>query len=248
MAAIAATVFTVTSCSTHYEVASVSRSRILIDNRYDKNDAELDAFIAPYRQKVDSVMTPVVGIAARPLESYQPESPLSNLLSDILVWAGRDFGETPDFAVYNMGGIRASFAKGEVTYGDVLDVAPFENRLCFLTLTGDKVEELFSQMAGYGGQGVSHGVEIVMDKNRKVVSARINGQPIDKTRKYRIATLDYLAEGNDKLVAFKSQTDTKCLKGAENNVRAFIVKYFKTMLNDGKAVDAQTEGRFVKQK
>lgn len=245
-AALAFAMLAAASCSTHYELSSVSRSRILIDSRYDKADAELETFMSAYRQKVDSVMSPVVGQAARPLESYQPESPLSNLLSDILVWAGKYFGETPDFAVYNVGGIRASLAKGEVTYGDILDVAPFENRLCFLTLTGDKVEELFSQMAGYGGQGVSHGVEVVMDKERKLVSVKLHGQPIDKSRKYRIATLDYLAEGNDKLLAFKSQTDTRFLTGAENNVRAFIVKYFKTLYEQGKAVDSQTEGRFVK--
>lgn len=131
--ALALTMLAAASCSTHYEVSSVSRSRILIDSRYDKADEELETFMSPYRQKVDSVMSPVVGLAARPLESHQPESPLSNLLSDILVWAGKDFGETPDFAVYNVGGIRASLAKGEVTYGDILDVAPFENRLCFLT-------------------------------------------------------------------------------------------------------------------
>ncbi len=245
-ATLAFAMFAAASCSTHYELSSVNRSRILIDSRYDKADAELETLMSPYRQKVDSVMSPVVGLAARPLESYQPESPLSNLLADILVWAGKDFGETPDFAVYNVGGIRASFAKGEVTYGDVLDVAPFENRLCFLTLTGDKVEELFGQMAGYGGQGVSHGVEVVMDKNRKLVSVKLHGQAIDKSKKYRIATLDYLAEGNDKLLAFKSQTDTRFLTGAENNVRAFIVKYFKTQYEQGKAVDSQTEGRFVK--
>ena len=29
-----------------------------------------------------------------------------------------------DFALYNVGGIRAAFTKGKVTYGDV-DVAPF---------------------------------------------------------------------------------------------------------------------------
>lgn len=80
-------------------------------------------------------------------ESKKPESDLSNLLCDILVWEGQRRGENPDFAVYNMGGMRASFLKGDITYGDVLAVAPFENKICFLTLTGEKTLELFQQIA-----------------------------------------------------------------------------------------------------
>lgn len=236
-----------TACSTHYKVADVSRSRILIDNRFDRQDNQLETFIAPYRAKVDSIMSPVVGSTARALESHQPESPLSNLLADILIWAAEESGEKPDFSVYNVGGIRASFAQGQVTYGDVLDVAPFENRLCFLSLTGDKVEELFKQMASYGGQGVSHGVEARMDSHRNLTSLKINGSPVDKNKTYRIATLDYLAEGNDKLEAFKSKTDVKDPVGKDNTVRVFIIKYFKSKAAEGKAVDAQVEGRFVKE-
>lgn len=247
MMAVAAAMM-LSSCASRYVVSDVSRTRILIDNRYDTRPvAEAEKFIAPYSAKVDSVMSPLVGYAARPLESYQPESPLSNLLADILVWGGKPFGEKPDFAVYNMGGIRAAFAEGKVTYGDVLDVAPFENKICFLTLTGEKVKELFAQMADFGGQGVSHGVQVVMDDDRKVKSLLLNGKEIDPKAEYRIATLDYLAEGNDKMMAFGSKTKVNSPQGNENNVRFIIINYFKELAAQGKAADAKVEGRFVKE-
>lgn len=237
------------SCVTHYRMECVARSRIVIDNRYDNtNDTRAQNFIAPYRAKVDSVMSPVVGTAARYLDKYQPESPLSNLMADILLWGGKAFGEKPDFAVYNIGGIRAAFAKGDVTYGDVLDVAPFENKICFCSLTGDKVAELFQQMADFGGQGVSHGVEAVMDGNNRITRLLINGQPVDPKRQYRIATLDYVAEGNDKMLAFKSKTNVNSPQGAENNVRFIIINYFRQAARQGKAVDARVEGRFTQTK
>lgn len=238
-----------TSCATHYKLAEVSRDRILIDNRYDAQpDAEAEQFISPFRAKVDSVMGPVVGKTARALEKYQPESPLSNLMADILVWGGKPFNETPDFAVYNIGGIRASFPAGEITFGDVLDVAPFENKICFCSLNGAKVKELFQQMAGFGGQGVSHGVEAVMDAHGKLTSLKINGKDVDDNREYRIATLDYVAEGNDKMLAFKSKYNVNSPADTKNNVRYIIVNYFKALSAQGKAVDSQVEGRFVIQK
>lgn len=139
------------SCSSSHRIVGFERSRILIDSSYDKTaDKEIAAFMAPYKQHVDSIMSPVVGTAAEYLYAERPESNLSNLLSDILVWCGKDYGERPDFAVYNIGGMRSAFAKGDITYGDVLDVAPFENKICFVTLTGDKVMELFGQIAASG--------------------------------------------------------------------------------------------------
>ena len=229
-----------------YRVAKVERTRILVDKRFDVNpDVEAATFIAPYKHKVDSIMSPVVGTTAHYMAAHRPESELSNLLCDILVWAGKDFGEKPVFSVYNMGGIRSALAAGKVTIGDINDMAPFENKICFLTLTGTKVVELLQQIAMRGGEGVSHAVKMVMTKDGKLVSATINGKPIEPTASYRIATLDYLAEGNDQLVAFKSGTDVVAPKQHENNVRYIIMNYFREKAAEGKAVESRMEGRII---
>lgn len=229
-----------------YKVAKVERTRILIDKSWDAQpDAEAAKFIAPYKNKVDSIMGPVVGSIAHDMTRHRPESELSNLLCDILVWGGKAFNEQPVFSVYNMGGIRSNLAKGKVTVGDVNDMAPFENKICFLTLTGEKVTELFQQIAHRGGEGLSHAVRLVITKDGKLVSATINGEPVDPAKTYRIATLDYLAEGNDQLVAFKSGTDVLSPKQKENNVRYIIMDYFREMQKQGKSVESKIEGRCV---
>lgn len=233
------------SCSSSRNATySVERTRILIDSSYDASpDRAATAFMAPYKAHVDSLMNPIVGYAASNMSSYQPESPLTNLLSDILVWGGQAFNEHPDFAVYNVGGIRASLSKGAVTIGDVLDMAPFENKICFLTLSGSKVLELFRQITAQGGQGVSHSVRLVMDKHGNLLSATINGEPVDKARDYRIATLDYVAQGNDKMDAFKAKTNVVSPQSEENNIRYIIMNYFRYFMKQGKTVDSKVEGR-----
>ncbi|MBQ8097568.1 MAG: 5'-nucleotidase C-terminal domain-containing protein [Prevotella sp.] len=231
-------------CTSHYEIASVSRQRLLIDNRYDRQpDADAAAFLAPYKAKVDSVMSPVMGIAARDMDKRRPESEISNLLPDILMWASRDYGEQPDFAVYNIGGIRAALSKGTVTYGDINDIAPFENKIAFTTLTGAKVLELFQQIAHRGGEGVSHGVELVITKDGQLVSARLNGQEIDPQRQYRAVTIDYIVQGNDGMPAFRDGTNLRSPQGELDNSRFLIMNYFKAMHAQGKVVDAKVEGR-----
>lgn len=233
-----------TGCASHYELAGIQRTRVLVDNRYDATpDAGAAKFMEPFKQKVDSVMGPVVGEVDHDMVAHRPESDLSNLLADIMVWAARDYNEKVDFGVYNMGGIRAALSKGKITFGDVLDIAPFENKICFVTLSGEKLLELFSQMAHTGGEAVSHGVELVFTRDHKLKSARLHGKEIDPKASYRIATLDYLAQGNDKMEAFKSATSVVSPQESSNNTRFIIMNYFKEQTAQGKVVNAHTEGR-----
>ena len=245
-AAIAGLLLAVSSCRSHYVLKGIERSRILIDQRYDASpDAEAMAFLAPYKHVVDSMMGPVVGETDHYMAAGRPEGELSNLLSDILIWGSKKFNETPDFAVYNIGGMRAALVKGKITYGDVLEVAPFENKLCLLTLSGEKVMELFEQIAMRGGEGVSHGVQLVITKDGRLKSARLNGKEIDPRASYRIATIDYVAQGNDRMEAFKAKTNLLSPQGKENNVRFFIMDYFREQQRQGKTVSAKLEGRIV---
>ena len=63
-----------TSCAQHqYSMADIQRSRIVIDQRYDANpDKEATAFLAPYKQKVDEIMSPVMGVAACDMPRFRP--------------------------------------------------------------------------------------------------------------------------------------------------------------------------------
>ena len=241
------------SCSTkRYQLVGVERSRIIVDSRYDQNPDQAAAqFLAPYKQVNDSVMGPIVGQVAHNMHAKRPESDLSNLLADILIWSAKDYDEQPVFAVYNMGGIRADLTKGVVTYGDVLDVAPFENKICFVTLNGDQMMTLFQQMAKRGGEGVSRGLELVIEgpeKDGKVKSVRLHGKEIDPKAEYRIATINYLLEGNDGMPVLREGSNKVAPDDASNNTRYLIMNYFRDKQAKGEIVDSKVEGRIVRVK
>lgn len=234
------------ACGGNYKVTSVERTRIIVDSTYDvlPND-EAQAFLNAYRAKVDSIMSPVVGHTARVMSVDRPESLLSNLLSDILVWAGQKYGESPEFGIYNMGGMRSSLPKGAVTFGKVLELAPFENKICFLSLKGSDVLDLFRQIAVIGGEGVSGNLRLVITDKGKLQSAKINGEDVDVNRIYRVATIDYLSEGNDRMPAFANHLDLVSPKEDHNDMRYIISDYFIEHEKRGELVDAKIEGRIV---
>lgn len=233
----------------HYQLVSVERSRIIVDSRFDGNpDEAAMKFLEPYKRVNDSIMGPIVGQVDHNMHPQRPESDLSNLVSDILIWAAKDYNETPVLGIYNMGGIRADLTKGNVTYGDVLDVAPFENKICFTTLKGDKLMELFRQIAYRGGEGVSKGVELVIkmdaqNEHGELISAKLHGQEIDPQAEYRVTTINYLLEGNDGMPALREGTNVSSPQDASNNTRYLIMNYFRDKQSRGEIVDAQVEGR-----
>jgi 2',3'-cyclic-nucleotide 2'-phosphodiesterase (5'-nucleotidase family) len=82
-----------------------------------------------------------------------------------------------------------------------------------------------------------------MTEDGKLVSAHLNGEPIDPRRDYRIATLNYLVEGNDNMTAFKKSRNINSPSEEQNDTRFIIMNYFIEMEKQGKAVDADIEGR-----
>ena len=88
---------------------------------------------------------------------------------------------------------------------------------------------------------------VCITKDGQLKSATINGKEIDPNGSYRIATIDYLAHGNDKMTAYKAATDVVSLQEEKYDTRYIIRHYFQEMTKAGKAVDGHVEGRIVVQ-
>ena len=224
-----------------YEVKNVTGERILIDNRY-ASDPSAEAYLKPFRHQVDSVMSPVVGRSARFMKPRFPESELSNLLADILVWSGKRYNENPVIGLYNLGGIRAAMPEGTVTFGDINDIAPFENKICFLTLTGAQLKNLFRQIGHKYGSGVSHSIRATY-RDGDLASLSVDGEEVIDDKPYRIATIDYLIQGNDGFRELSNGTQIVSPQDKESNTRYLIAEYFRYKASLGEAVDSVVEGR-----
>lgn len=144
-------------CQSNYSLVRVEGGRVPITAVYDEYpDKEAEKLVEHYKEKVDSIMSPVIGYAAATLTAYRPESPLSNLIADVLRDGAKQLtGQPADVAVMNMGGIRNALPEGNITYGTIYEIAPFENALCVVTMDGATLETLFSQIASVHGEGIS---------------------------------------------------------------------------------------------
>ena len=223
-----------------YKVHSSKWKRIEVTSDLDaKPDSQALAIIAPYKVSVDSVMSPVLGMSRISMNARRPESLLSNWAADVMVEGSTATGLPPaDMGLVNIGGLRNNMPEGIVRRGDILLISPFENSLVVLEIKGTHLMELMRNIAAVGGEGVSRSVKIVISKDRKLINATINGKKISRKRTYTIATLDYLAEGNDKMYALK-----KAKKRHEIGLKAREVMMESVVKN--RIIDSKIEGRII---
>ncbi|MDE6118006.1 MAG: bifunctional metallophosphatase/5'-nucleotidase [Duncaniella sp.] len=177
---------------------------IPVDNRLDSRiDSEFAELLTPYRQSVDSMRSMKIGVTPFGYDRKSPE--MLNLLSDFVKIRGAELcGKPVDLAIMNKGGIRNSLAKGDITKGDVIDILPFDNSIVVMEIKGSDLLENLEIMAAQGGNGVSGNVKVLYDPNNfGLNTATIDGKPIDPDKKYRLATIDYLAAGNDYMTPLK---------------------------------------------
>lgn len=236
--------FSLTSCHTVYEVTSVEGDKVAMDSTWEaKPDTEAMALLNPYKAKIDSVMYHVVGTAELSMDRSRPESLLSNLIADVLRESAADvLGKSADMGLVNIGGIRNSLTEGPVTTENIFEILPFENSLCVLSMKGKALRHLFENIAAKGGEGVS-GVQLEISKDGKLWSATIGGKPVEDENVYTVATIDYLADGNDGMMAFLQAEKRECPQGA--TLRSLFMKYVERQTAAGKKITSRMEGRIT---
>ncbi|UUW19358.1 bifunctional UDP-sugar hydrolase/5'-nucleotidase UshA [Serratia ureilytica] len=105
-----------------------------------------------------------------------------------------------DFAVMSGGGVRDSIESGDITYKNVLQVQPFGNTLVHVDMKGREVEQYLAVVANMkpdsGAYAQFANVSLVAD-GKGVSEVKINGQPLQADKTYRMATLNFNALGGD---------------------------------------------------
>ena len=218
----------------------ITTESIEVTRRLDETpDPASQAIMERFKPAVDSVMAPVLGLSKVGMNAARPESLLSNWAADVMVEFS-DFldGKRADMGLVNVGGLRNNMPEGVVRRGDIILISPFDNRLAVVQLRGTDLLGLMQDIAAVGGEGVSREVRLVISGDGKLIDAKVGGKPIEPERIYRIATLDYLAEGNDKMYSLK-----KAVKLDVSNL--FTRDCMMQSIRRAKTITSAIEGRII---
>lgn len=224
-----------------HSIVSVSGRIVEMDQEQGTN-SEMQALVNKYKVSLDSEMNEVLGSSSEFMQKGRPESLLTNLTSDVMkAYGDKHIDGGADVAVMNVNGHRATMPKGEITLGNLYEIYSFDNMIAFLELRGKDLAKIFDAYARIGGAGISSNVHLVVN-NREIKSATVNGEPIDNDKIYNIVTLDYLADGNDNMRAFKQAVS---VNDTGVTLRDIMVDYVREKTSQGKEISSQLDGRIT---
>ncbi|HET7506218.1 MAG TPA: 5'-nucleotidase C-terminal domain-containing protein [Kofleriaceae bacterium] len=132
-------------------------------------------------------------------KAWAVESPEGNLMSDLMLAARPD----AQVSVTNGGGLRADLPAGELTYGQLFEAVPFDNRFALVDLTGRDLRTLVTTNLSRGGGILSWGgltARARCKAGQLEVQIRVRGKPLDDAARYKLATSDFLASGGDGMI------------------------------------------------
>ncbi|MCM1310663.1 MAG: bifunctional metallophosphatase/5'-nucleotidase [Bacteroides sp.] len=165
----------------------LSEKLIPVDSRLDsRRDQALMAKLEPYRAGIDSLYNVTVATVKSDSALTNRSNAMLNFDADFIKNRGEKiYGRKIDGAIGNKGGLRVTWAPGEISEGAAIDMMPFQNKIVILEISGKDLAEAFDVMAARGGDAVAG----ITSKNQ-----------IDPAKTYHIATIDYLANGGDYMV------------------------------------------------
>lgn len=157
----------------------------------------------------------------------QPESVLGNLFADAILESN-----DADISIHNVyGGIRAELPQGEVTYGSLFRVFPFDNRISIIELSGLDIRKIIANQvhnerrrAGFSGMRVFVSCEA---GQMSIEMIKSDGGEIEDADTLRVVANDFLLLGGDDIFSPATPEGGFAIPNSTPLVRDALVEWFK---------------------
>jgi 5'-nucleotidase len=162
------------------------------------------------------------------LHRNRPESPLGNLMTDAVLQES-----DADISIHNVyGGIRAELPEGELTYGSVFRMFPFDNRIATVEMTGGDLRRIIEKQAHSKNRPAGFsGMRVFVSCNTDQMSIRMvrpDGSEIADDDTLRVLSNDFLLLGGDDIFTPVMPEDGFIMTNGMPLVRDMLVNWFRS--------------------
>ena len=157
----------------------------------------------------------------------RPESILGNLMTDAVLE-----DSDADISIHNVyGGIRAELPEGELTYGSVFRMFPFDNRIAIVELTGNDVRRIIETQAHSANRPAGFsGMRVFVSCNADQMAIQLvrpDGSAISDDDTVRVLANDFLLLGGDGIFVPVMPEGGFIMSNGTPMVRDVLVRWFK---------------------
>ncbi|MBN1327598.1 MAG: bifunctional metallophosphatase/5'-nucleotidase [Candidatus Cloacimonetes bacterium] len=190
--------------------------------------ADIAAVIEKRQKEAEVGMDEIIGEAANFITKIDEDaqSMIGNLVCEAMLEA-----TGADFSFINLGGIRGELNQGPISYRDVFNVMPFDNQVVVIEVDGVFLKNIIEMRVSGSRHGLRvAGVKVVYSRKRadydRLTTLLIGGEPWKADRIYKVATTDFLLQGNAGLAMLTKVPESQITR-PELALRDAIVDYIK---------------------
>lgn len=222
-----------------------SWQRVRMDSRYEGTAVyDVDSIVAAHQEQIAPLMEVVI-YSKEEIKDRRPESALSNIAADMLLYAAKDHvnSDYPTMSLTNFGGIRCNFPKGAVRVYDIYSTFPFDNTAVVAVMKGEDIRQMMERFASDRFEALG-GVEIVVSDG-ELEKCLIGGHPLEDDALYNLVTIDFLLDGGDR---FDIGDDAVSIDRTGIVLRDAAVSYLRDLSEAGVVLENKGDGRVIIEK
>lgn len=222
------------ACAPRWHVSEIKYTKISAGRDVQSN-LSYDSIIAPYRNDMQVQMNEIIGfsLVEMPKQKDQPETLLGNFVADLVFkTVTQTMGLKADGCLLNIGGLRSSLPKGNITRGNIFSLAPFENEVVLVEIKSNTIQKLLYYLT-QKPQPIS-GFTMMAKVDGTILN--VTGGLSSSKESYIIITSDYLANGGDNMEFFKESVG-RVVTGIK--LRDMIIDY----INQTKEIESKLDQR-----
>lgn len=231
--------------STEYSIVKIEGKQLPVDASAN-TDAEIEAYIEPYRASVNAELNAVLAYNKNDMVKTDGDlnTAIGNMKADFVMQEANPVfhkrtGKNIDFVLLNHGGIRAPMPKGDVTMRTAFEVMPFENEVVVVELTGKSIEKMLEYLQKAKTAHPVSGIQITLDSDYQLLDFTIQNEPFNPDKTYFVATNDYLKNGGDNMLFFAEAVSEFYI---DYKIRNALIDHFRKT----DTIDYKTDNRFIR--
>jgi 5'-nucleotidase len=222
-------IFVFCACHKAQTTQKVESERLAI-NQNSKTDTEIDAFLKPYRERLEASLNEVLcySIEEHKKTDGALNTAVGNLMADAVFERcapilKKRHNLDLDLVLLNHGGIRAPLPKGPIKMKTAFNIMPFENKVVIAQMKGTALMELVDYLRKAKRAHPISGMKLAISREGDVKTLLVQGENVEPNTIYNVATNDYLYKGGDRMDFFQN---SETVFDIDYKIRNVLIDYF----------------------
>ena len=222
-------IFVFCACHKAQTTQKIESERLAIGQSLE-SDTKIDAFLKPYRERLEASMNEVLCYSAEEHKKTDGElnTAVGNLMADAVFERcapilKKRYNLDLDLVLLNHGGIRAPLPKGPIYMKTPYNIMPFENKVVIVQMKSTALMELVDYLRKAQRAHPVSGIKLAITRKGRLKHCLFKGKTLSPTQFITSLQMITSTKGGDRMDFFQN---SEAVFDIDYKIRNVLIDYF----------------------